>query len=128
VNEPRWLTIQQILAIHDRLISDHGGLAGVRDAGLLESALMRPRNTFAYESSSLFDLAAAYAHGIAKNHPFHDGNKRAALMSAYIFLGRNGYRLNATEEKAVIAVQMLASGELDQAGFAAWLKRESIPR
>ncbi len=128
MSEPRWLTVQQILAIHDRLISDHGGLAGVRNTGLLESALMRPRNTFAYGSSSLFDLAAAYAHGIAKNHPFHDGNKRAALMSAYTFLGRNGYQLNAIEENAVITVQMLASGELDQAGFAAWLKRESIPR
>ena len=128
MSEPRWLTVQQILAIHDRLISDHGGLAGVRDAGLLESALMRPRNTFSYGSSSLFDLAAAYAHGIAKNHPFHDGNKRAALMSAYTFLGRNGYQLNATEENAVITVQMLASGELDQPEFAAWLKRESIPR
>lgn len=100
MNEPRLLTVPHILAIDDRLITDYGGLAGVCAAGLLKSALMRPRNAFANERSWLFDLAAAYDNGIAKNHPFHDGNQRAALTSAYTFLGRNGNELNATEEKA----------------------------
>jgi death-on-curing protein len=92
MKEPRWLSKGELLAVHERLLAEHGGLAGIRDAGLLSSAMGRPKNILAYEKSSLFDLAAAYAHGIAKNHAFNDGNKRTALMAPYIFLGKNGYQ------------------------------------
>lgn len=127
MREPKWLTENQILAIHDRLLAEHGGLGGVRDMGLLRSALGRPENLLLYEKPTIFDLAAAYAHGLAKNHPFHDGNKRTALMAAYTFLGRNGHELTATEESAVIATRDLAAGKLDQKAYAAWLKKESAP-
>lgn len=126
MKEPRWLTEAQVLAIHERLLAEHGGLAGVRDEGLLKSALERPRNLFAYENPSHFDMAAAYAHGIAKNHPFLDGNKRTALMAAYTFLGRNGWQLAASEEKSVVATQELASGEMTQQAYSVWLKQESV--
>ncbi len=121
----RWLSEAQVMAIQERLLAEHGGLAGVRDAGLLRSALDRPQNLFSYEKPSLFDKAAAYAFGIAKNHPFLDGNKRTALMAAYTFLGKNGHRLSASEGSAVIATQELASGEMNQEAFSAWLKQES---
>lgn len=125
MKEPRWLSEAQVLAIHERLLAEHGGLAGIRDIGLLKSALDRPRNLFAYEKPSTFHMAAAYAHGIARNHPFLDGNKRTALMVAYTFLGRNGCQLIASEEKAVAATQELAAGNMSQPAFAAWLKQES---
>ena len=125
---PRWLSEAQILAIHERLLAEHGGLTGVRDVGLLKSALDRPQNLFAYEKPSTFDLAAAYAFGIARNHPFIDGNKRTALMAAYTFLGRNGYQLIASEENAVLTTLSLAAGELTQEAFSAWLKQESKKR
>ncbi len=128
MKEPRWLAEAEILAIHERLLADHGGLAGVRDEGLLKSALDRPRNLFAYEKPSIFDLAAAYAYGIAKNHPFLDGNKRTALAAAGIFLELNGYELIATEIQAVTVTLALAAGELDQQAFSAWLRQESRPR
>ena len=125
---PRWLSEAQILAIHERLLAEHGGLVGVRDVGLLKSALDRPQNLFAYKKPSTFDLAAAYAFGIARNHPFIDGNKRTALMAAYTFLGRNGYHLIASEENAVLTTLSLAAGELTQEAFSAWLKQESKKR
>ncbi len=128
MKEPRWLTEAQVLAIHERLLAEHGGLAGVRDKGLLKSALDRPQNLFAYEKPTTFDMAAAYAHGIAKNHPFLDGNKRTALASAGIFLERNGYQLTASEEKAVVATLELASGQMNQQSFSTWLKQESKKR
>lgn len=125
MKEPRWLTEAVVLAIHERLLADHGGLAGIPDQGLLESALERPQNLFAYEKPSIYALAAAYAHGIAKNHPFLDGNKRTAFMAAYTFLGRNGHQLIASEEKAVVATQELAAGNMSQQAFSIWLKMES---
>ena len=85
MKEPRWISLEVILAVQDELLARFGGLAGLRDEGLLESALNRPQHLFAYETPSLFDLAAAYALGIVKNHPFLDGNKRAGFMAAYIF-------------------------------------------
>jgi death-on-curing protein len=117
-----------LLAIHERLLAEHGGLAGIRDAGLLASAMGRPQNILASEKPSLFDFAAAYAHGIAKNHPCNDGNKRTALMAAYIFLGKNSYQLVASEEKAVLATLALASGGMNQQIFSMWLKEESVVR
>ena len=109
--------------MHGELIAEHGGRAGVRDAGLLSSALARPRNRRAYGASATpFDLAAAYGAGIVKNHPFVDGNKRLALMVMYVFLEINGYRLHASEVEAVGVMLRLAAGELDEKELARWLK------
>ncbi len=121
MKEPNWLSETGVRAIHSALIAQHGGAEGVRDANLLDSALARPRNALAYAEPTLFDLAAAYAYGIARNHPFVDGNKRTALMAAYVFLRRNGYRLIAPEPEAVVIMRELASGEIDEAELAAWI-------
>jgi len=121
---PRWLSKAAVLAIHERLIAEHGGVAGIRDEGLLEG-LASPRNRFAYEGGDAFRLAAAYASAISRDHPFHDGNKRVALTAAGVFLALNGHRLTATESEAATATTALAGRELDEAGFAAWLRRSS---
>jgi death-on-curing protein len=120
MKEPVWVPAEVILAIQEELLARFGGLAGLRDEGLLDSALNRPKQVFHCGSPTLFDLAAEYALGIVKNHPFLDGNKRAGFMAAYTFLGVNGYDLNAPEADAV--VQTLAAGEIDQTDYAAWLK------
>jgi len=126
MNEPHWLNQEIILAIHTQLLARFGGLEGLRDEGLLESALARPNQMISFGAPSLFDMAAAYAHGIAKNHPFLDGNKRAAFMAAYTFLGINGFRLDAPEEQAVLQTLALAAGEIDANEFSAWLKASCI--
>ena len=122
MKEPVWVLAEVILAIQEELLARFGGLAGLRDEGLLDSALNRPRQVFHYGSPTLFDLAAEYALGIVKNHPFLDGNKRAGFMAAYTFLGVNGYDLNAPEAEAVMQTLALAAGEIDQKDFAVWLK------
>lgn len=122
MNEPFWLTRTVIDATHQELLTRFGGLSGVRDEGLLESALARPEHLFAYGQPSLFELAAAYAHGIVKNHPFLDGNKRAGFMAAYIFLGANGESFSAPEEDVVMQTLALAAGESTEADYAQWLK------
>lgn len=127
MKEPFWLTREIILAIQGQLLARFGGLDGLRDEGLLDSALGRPAQSFHYESPSIFDLAATYAHGIVKNRPFLDGNKRAGFMAAYTFLGINGFRLKAPEEEAVLQTLALAAGELDADGFSAWLERSCVP-
>lgn len=99
-----------------------GGLAGLRDEGLLHSALSRSQNRFAYEDPSLFEMAAAYAHGIVKNHPFLDGNKRSGFMTAALFLEVNGQRLGASEEEVVSYTRALAAGEMGAEEYAEWLK------
>lgn len=99
--EPFWLEKEEVVSVHDRLIALHGGLAGVREDSLLESALMRPRQLFTYGQPTLFQAAATYAHGIVKNHPFLDGNKRAGFMAAYLFLKANSCVVSAPEEKVV---------------------------
>ncbi len=121
-DDPIWLTSEMVIAIHEQMIIKFGGLGGVRDRGLLDSALGRPRHLFAYGSTDLIDLAAAYAFGIAKNHPFHDGNKRTAFMGAYTFLGLNGIQLTAPEPEAAVATLGLADGSIPEDGFAAFLK------
>ncbi len=121
MKEPRWLTVPVIHTIHEELIAEHGGSSGVRDQGLLESALARPQNLLAYGKPSLAELGASYAFGIARNHPFVDGNKRTALMAAYVFLGLNGQLLVAPEAEAVVMTQELASGACSEVEFAAWL-------
>ena len=122
MNEPVWITIEVIYAVHEKLLERFGGLSGVRDEGLLHSALSRPQHTFSYEAPSIFDLAADYAWGIVKNHPFLDGNKRTGFMAAYVFLGTNGVELAATEEEVVINTVALAAGQIDRNQYAAWLE------
>lgn len=121
---PVWLDRADCLAIHEMMLAQHGGLAGVRDEGLLESALARPKNLFAYKSPKLWKLAASYA-GIIRNHPFLDGNKRAGFMLAATFLELNGLVFTASEESVVEKTLALAAGELKEAGYAAWLKANS---
>lgn len=127
MKEPRWLTVTAIHTMHEELIAEHGGSSGVRDQGLLESALARPQNLLAYGKPALAELGASYAFGIARNHPFVDGNKRTALMAAYVFLGLNGQRLVAPEAEAVVMMQELASGACGEAEFAAWLATHLEP-
>lgn len=122
MKEPVWIPTEAILAIQEELLARFGGLSGLRDEGLLDSALNRPKQAFHYGSPTLFELAAEYALGIVKNHPFLDGNKRAGFMAAYAFLGVNGYDLNASEADAVIQTLALASGEIKQQDYAVWLK------
>lgn len=126
MNEPFWLTREIILAIQVQLLARFGGLEGLRDEGLLESALARPMQLLHCGTPSLFNLAAACAYGIVKNHPFLDGNKRAGFMAAYTFLGINGFRLDAPEEQAVLQTLALAAGEIDADEFSAWLKASCV--
>lgn len=123
MSEPVWIDTRDALAIHDQLLALDGGAPGVRDQGLLESALARPRQIHAYgEDSDAVDMAAAYTVGIVRNHPFVDGNKRTAFILGVLFLELNGYRFTATEEAAAQAVLGLAAGKLDEASFAAWVR------
>lgn len=120
--EPIWLTRDVVLAIQERLLDRFGGLPGIRDEGLLDSALHRPMQLSVYGRPDLFDLAAAYAMGIVKNHPFLDGNKRAGFTAAYTFLGLNGMDIEVSEEDVVLRTLALAAGALDEAGYADWLR------
>ena len=108
--------------MHEELLARFGGLTGVRDEGLLESALGRPQNLFSYGTPSLYELAAEYALGIVKNHPFIDGNKRTGFMAAYVFLVANGCDFKTTEEIVVLRTLALAAGEIDASGYAQWLE------
>ena len=127
--EPRRLAVVHILAIHSDQIQAHGGSLGLRDRGLLESALERPRNRLHYDpDADLPALAAAYGFGLANNHPFVDGNKRVAFQSMYLFLGLNGFRIEALEEEVVTTVLSLASGDLDEPALADWLRHHISPR
>ena len=120
---PVWIDERDVLALHDRLLALHGGAVGLRDDGLLKSALARPQQHFAYgESPDIVDMAAAYTWGIVRNHPFLDGNKRTGFVVGVLFLELNGYRFNASEEDAAQMVLELASGNLDEAGYIAFLR------
>lgn len=122
-----WLRREALTAIHAEQLAEHGGGAGVRDQGLLESALARPENLAACGEPDVFDLAAAYAFGIMQNHPFIDGAKRAGFMAAATFLALNGADLAAAELDAVMKVLALASSDLSEEGFAEWLRANSGP-
>lgn len=122
MNEPVWIDLEDCLGFHDALLSRFGGIAGVRDQGLLESALGNTMQLLAYGNPDLFDLAAPYAFGIVKNHPFLDGNKRSALMAAAMFLEINGYTFQCPEEQAVLHTLALAAGEATPDEYAAWLR------
>lgn len=125
---PRWISKAAILQIHSRELSIDGGASGVRDEGLLESALARPLNTFAYEAhATLFDLAADYAFGIARNHPFVDGNKRMALLACEGFLILNGYRVLSEKEEKYLMYIWIAAGQISQGEFTNWLEQRARP-
>jgi death-on-curing protein len=120
--EPQWLHKIDALAIHDRQLAEHGGGVGVRDAAMLESALARPINRWAYGVEDPASLAAAYAFGVARNHPFVDGNKRTAWVLARLFLALNGYELVFTAPDAITAMLALAAGELAEEEMADWFR------
>jgi death-on-curing protein len=129
VTEPRWLSAVHILSIHADQIQAHGGSLGLRDRGLFDSALERPRNRFHYEQDSdLASLAAAYGFGLSSNHPFMDGNKRVAFQAMYLFLGLNGFRIDSSEEEIVNLILSLARGELDESSLADWVRGHISPR
>ena len=123
---PRWLAQQALLLLHEESLSTFGGASGLRDEGLLDSALHRPRNLHELGGvSDLSALAAAYAHGLSRNHPFVDGNKRAAFLAIGVFLAINGRRLTASPVEAVVAMTALAADELDEPTLAAWIRRHN---
>ena len=121
MKEPVWVPKEAVHSLHATLIARHGGLGGIRDAGLLDSALARPQNLFAYGEPSLFELAAAYCAGVVRNHPFIDGNKRVGLAVADVFLQLNGFEIVAAEPEAVFMIRDLAAGEIAEAELAAWI-------
>ena len=127
MTEPNWLSDEIIIAIHDEQLAIHGGGVGLRDQGMLASALERPVNKWSYENAGLPELAAAYAFGLAKNHPFIDGNKRTALLALYTFLYINGVDFIVPEADAAAAILALAAGEVDEDGLTRWI-RDNWPK
>ena len=123
-----WFDKRALLLLHDESLAEHGGVPGLRDEGLLDSALARPLNLAAYSDPDVCELAASYCAGLAKNHPFVDGNKRAAFLALGLFLYVNGQRLNATQAEATLAVLAVAAGEWDEATLAAWLRTRIASR
>jgi death on curing protein len=130
-NAPRlwhWVDKDVLLALHDESLAEHGGGIGLRDIGLLESALDRPKNLALYGSPDMAELAAAYGFGLAKNHAFVDGNKRAAFLAIGLFLYSNGYRLQATQNDATQTILALAAGQLTEDQLALWIRAHSVLR
>lgn len=127
MKSPQWVSRDVVCALQEESLAWFGGLAGVRDSGMLDSALARPEKLWVYEKSSLPQLAAAYAFGLARNYPFIDGNKRIAFLTATTFLESNGLTFSATEVEAVLKTMALAAGELDEAGYADWLAANGSP-
>jgi death-on-curing protein len=120
---PIWVDERDVIAVHDQLLALHGGLSGLRDRGLLESALARPRQHYSYsESVDVVEMAALYTVAIVRNHPFVDGNKRAGFVAGILFLELNGFKFKGSEEDVIRNVLALAAGDLDEAGYAAWLR------
>ena len=127
--EPRWIDKRSLLLLHNESIAEHGGLTGLRDEGLLDSALARPQNQLAYGGEAdLASLAAAYCVGIARNHPFADGNKRAAFLSLGLFLALNGHRLIADRVDAINMMLAVAAGDVDDLRLTEWIKRNMQAR
>lgn len=125
MKRPVWVLPETVVALHEQLLATFGGASGVRDAGLLASALARPANLFAYGDPSMFDLAASYAFGLVKNHPFVDGNKRSGFAVSVLFLELNGYHFVASEADATVQTLALAASEIKERAFAAWLEANS---
>ncbi|HET7107005.1 MAG TPA: type II toxin-antitoxin system death-on-curing family toxin [Candidatus Acidoferrum sp.] len=129
MKQPHWISRRALLYLHSASLATFGGSTGIRDEGLLESALARPQNRFYYApESDLSELAASYGFGIAKNHPFVDGNKRAAFHSVGLFLSINGYELVADQLDAIQAMISLAAGELNEEQFAGWIRKNTQAR
>jgi len=127
--EPTWLLLDLVVAVHQMLLAEHGGAGGLRDKALLESALARPRHQFEYgDGPSIFSLTASYCYGLARNHPFVDGNKRIALTAAAVFLEINGYAFNAPEAEAVVMIRQLAAGQLSEKELSGWFGDRSLPK
>ncbi len=124
----RWVTRQALELLHDESIAEHGGAPGLRDEGLFESALARPLNLAAYGEPDVAELAAAYGVGLAKNHPFVEGNKPVAFLAVGMFLGLNGHRLVTSQVEAAATMLDVAAGTLDEPAFAAWLRTHVRPR
>jgi death-on-curing protein len=128
----RWITKQALLLLHGESLAEHGGGEGIRDEGLLDSALARPLNVVAYADPAappdIATLAASYGFGLAKNHPFVDGNKRAAFLAVGLFLYLNGHRLQATQGEATLTMLAVAAGDLGEDDFAAWLRGHAAPK
>lgn len=127
MTEPVWLTAELVIAIHEEQLREFGGPPGIRDRSMLESALDRPKNKWSYGETDLGALAAAYAFGIARNHPFVDGNKRASFLSIVTFLGLNDIEFLADEAEAAVIIQDLAAGIVDEDGLRRWI-RDSWPK
>ena len=123
----RWLTSRTTISIHHRQIQRHGGGHGIRDEGLLESALARPDNLAAYGEPTVFELAASYAYGIARNHAFIDGNKRTAFVASVLFLRMNGQQFHAEQAEAAVVFLRLAAGEFTEAELAEWFRQNANP-
>lgn len=123
-----WIDPRAILAIHDEQLAEHGGGSGLRDQGLLESALARPINMAAYEDPDAAALAASYAMGLAKNHPFVDGNKRTAFVALELFLALNGRELMAGDVDCVVTMLAVAAGDIDEAELAEWIRQNTASR
>jgi death on curing protein len=130
VKEPIWILIRAAVRMHDESLVEHGGPAGIRDLGGIEAALVRPQNLFAYAKRklALFDLAAAYAYGIARSHPFVDGNKRAAAIVSMAFLDRNGVRIAAPQAEIYLGFSRLAAGKMTERELAEWFEHYAEPR
>ena len=124
----RWISKPALLLLHAESLAEHGGSPGLRDEGLLDSALARPQNLLAYGEPDAAALAASYGWGVARNHPFIDGNKRAALLSIGLFLHLNGWRLTASQADTTRTMLALAAGELPEDALADWLRRHAAPR
>ena len=122
MKRPVWVQRETILILHEQLVAAFGGDGGIRDEGLFDSALARPQNLFAYSKPTVFDLAARYAFGLVKNHPFVDGNKRIGFAVAALFLELNGHRFRAAEADVVVRTLALAAGADQESDYAAWLK------
>jgi death-on-curing protein len=122
---PQWIDLSVVLAIHEQQIAEHGGSLGIRDLGMIESALGRPQNLLLYNDPDIFDLAAAYGYGLAQNHGFIDGNKRTAYVVTRLFLILNGYDITASALEKVITFSKVGQGEIDQTALASWLRSHS---
>jgi death on curing protein len=122
----RWLNEEVVSAIHEAQLAEHGGIVGVRDFGLLASALGRPLNQAAYGEPDIADLAASYGYGISRNHPFLDGNKRTGFVATELFLNLNGYSLSASDSDCVLTMLAVASGEISEGAFAAWVQKNLV--
>lgn len=120
-----WLDPDMLRAVHEEQLAEHGGAAGTRDDGLFESAIARPQNQAGYGESDAADLAAAYGFGIARNHPFIDGNKRTAFVAVELFLDLNGFKLAADDAACVLTMLAVAAGQMDEATFARWLREHT---